>query len=103
MGTNTESPEVWTHDPQRDGAGCSWCGAWAQVDADNLCRECFAEDAGDGYIPPAGDLDLEAYFRHDDGRATLTSTILLAGVSATLLAFIGSFVSHAAAMFGGLS
>lgn len=32
---------VWHHDPARDGSGCSWCGAWAQTDADNLCAECF--------------------------------------------------------------
>lgn len=31
----------WTHDPSRDGAGCSWCGAWAMVDADGLCEDCF--------------------------------------------------------------
>lgn len=33
--------DVWTHDPARDGAGCGWCGAYAQVDANNLCEECF--------------------------------------------------------------
>jgi hypothetical protein len=32
---------LWEHDPQRDGSGCTWCGAYAQVDKDNLCRECF--------------------------------------------------------------
>lgn len=38
------SQQGWTHDPTRDGAGCSWCGAYAQVDADNLCRECWEVD-----------------------------------------------------------
>lgn len=42
----------WVHDPQRDGAGCGFCGAWAQVDEDNLCRECFEpedrEDRAEG-------------------------------------------------------
>lgn len=33
----------WTHDPSRDGSGCTWCGAYAQVDSDNLCRECHDE------------------------------------------------------------
>lgn len=37
--------EGWTHDPQRDGAGCSWCGAWAKVNNENLCREC--DEAGE--------------------------------------------------------
>lgn len=31
----------WIHDAQRDGAGCGWCGSFAQVNADNECRECF--------------------------------------------------------------
>jgi len=34
----------WTHDEARDGAGCGWCGAWAQVNNNNLCQECFDED-----------------------------------------------------------
>jgi len=37
------APVRWVHDPSRDGAGCTWCGAYAQVDADNLCRECFPD------------------------------------------------------------
>lgn len=32
--------EPWRHDPARDGAGCSWCGAWAKVSDENLCRGC---------------------------------------------------------------
>lgn len=35
---------TWVHDPQRDGAGCTWCGAYAQVDKDNLCENCYEED-----------------------------------------------------------
>lgn len=38
------APTGWQHDPQRDGAGCTWCGIWAQVDADNLCRDCWEPD-----------------------------------------------------------
>jgi len=34
----------WVHSEIRDGGGCSWCGAWAQVDEDCLCRECYEED-----------------------------------------------------------
>lgn len=41
--TEVTDEETWRHDPQRDGAGCGWCGAWAQVDAENLCRECWDE------------------------------------------------------------
>lgn len=36
--------DEWTHDPDRDGSGCSWCGAWAQVNSDNLCRDCHTEE-----------------------------------------------------------
>lgn len=34
-------PPIWLHDPTRDGAGCTWCGAWAQVNDENLCRRCW--------------------------------------------------------------
>lgn len=37
--------ETWEHDENRDGGGCTWCGAFAQVDSDNLCRECWDADA----------------------------------------------------------
>ena len=40
----TDEDHRWVHDPQRDGAGCTFCGAYAQVDADNLCRDCHDED-----------------------------------------------------------
>jgi hypothetical protein len=33
----------WRHDPARDGAGCSWCGAWAKVSAENLCVDCHED------------------------------------------------------------
>lgn len=33
----------WEHDPSRDGAGCGWCGAWAQVNSDGLCEDCWSE------------------------------------------------------------
>ena len=41
------TPREWVHDPSRDGAGCTWCGSFAMVDADNLCRECWEEDERD--------------------------------------------------------
>lgn len=37
----SENVMSWKHDEQRDGAGCTWCGAFAQVNSDNLCRECY--------------------------------------------------------------
>jgi hypothetical protein len=36
-------PDSWTHDPARDGQGCSWCGAWVKVDSDNLCPDCWED------------------------------------------------------------
>lgn len=33
----------WKHDPARDGSGCTWCGAYAQVDENNLCEDCYHE------------------------------------------------------------
>lgn len=42
-GDYVSTPAGWVHDPSRDGAGCTWCGSFAQVDADNLCRDCFAD------------------------------------------------------------
>ena len=42
-----EDGDKWTHDPSRDGAGCSWCGAWAMVNADCLCEECYEDEDRD--------------------------------------------------------
>lgn len=42
-----DGEDEWVHDPSRDGAGCSWCGGFAKVNADNLCRECHEEDEGE--------------------------------------------------------
>jgi len=39
-----DEPEGWVHAPARDGAGCSWCGTWAMVNGDGMCRECFEAD-----------------------------------------------------------
>lgn len=38
---------TWKHAPGRDGAGCSWCGDWAQVNDDCLCEDCFDEQEHD--------------------------------------------------------
>jgi hypothetical protein len=43
----------WIHDPARDGAGCSWCGAYAQVNDECECRECWEKDNPEG--PPDDD------------------------------------------------
>lgn len=39
-----DTDDPWVHDPQRDGAGCGFCGSFAQVNSDNLCRDCHKED-----------------------------------------------------------
>lgn len=31
----------WVHAPSRDGSGCVECGAFAQVNPDGECRDCF--------------------------------------------------------------
>lgn len=31
----------WEHDPDRDGGGCTWCGAWAKVNGDLACESCW--------------------------------------------------------------
>lgn len=40
----------WVHDEQRDGAGCGWCGRWAQVNDEGLCAECFEQDNDESEI-----------------------------------------------------
>ena len=30
--------------PTNRAGGCTWCGAWAVVNDDNLCYDCFQED-----------------------------------------------------------
>lgn len=65
----------WTHDPHRDGAGCTWCGAFAQVDADNLCIDCWEPNCAycGGDLPTTGhcparsdDLPCDDEFQRDD-------------------------------------
>lgn len=38
-----ESLLGWVHDPNRDGAGCAWCGTFSKVNDENLCRPCHEE------------------------------------------------------------
>lgn len=33
----------WCHDPTSDGSGCCECGAWAQVNQEHLCEDCWEQ------------------------------------------------------------
>jgi hypothetical protein len=49
-----DEPTGWVHAPARDGAGCSWCGAWAMVNADGMCQECHEADEPPFYVDSIG-------------------------------------------------